>query len=94
MDVVMMSKKRGVFVMREPFGMLSGMVVDEIHNRIHMHKENLEIKKRSVDFQGQYPGYDLMLQFRQMLSLGESGQSIQGISVLFQKTASYSKIIF
>ena len=55
-----MSEKRGVFVMREPFGMLSGMAVDEIHNCIHVHKENLEIRKRSVDFQGQHPGYDLM----------------------------------
>lgn len=56
--------------MREPFGMLTGMAVGEIHNCIHMHKDNLEISKRSVNFQGKYPGYDLMLKFCKMLSLG------------------------
>ena len=56
-----MSEKRGVFVMREPFGMLSGMAVDEIHNCTHGHKENLEVRNRSVDFQGQPPGDDLVL---------------------------------
>ena len=68
--MVTKSKKRGVFELREPFGMLTGMAVGEKHNCIHMHKDNLEISKRSVNFQGKYPGYDLILKFRKMISLG------------------------
>lgn len=36
-----------------------------------------------MGYQGQYPGYDIMLWFCKMLSLGENGQSIQRISLYY-----------